>query len=325
MPTAKARSDGKLLMFGSLKGGAGKTTLSLLAVEALLAQREATRAEAPRSAGVILIDADVVGTEASDVVGTEYTPHKRSLAEIIGHVATDKSAYVWLQDEIRGLVDRGGGRYLIPSFGDMLAEQRTVWREVLEHSELYIQRRMRDLVGACRAHHLDVVIDLPAFDVGFAAQVRQGLAAEEPAPAMFFVTDCDVRSVRATLTHRARSAPTSRIAINRVPDRDHQLESLAPHDSVFVPEVPEVLVATRANEAGGEGGTGNWEIPLAPLEDAPLHARLRDMLNLAPNGSLLRHVLLGEAQTAPSKTVGSRSRRRGRGGRPPRSQKGPTR
>src|SRR5262249_7426481 len=131
----------RLLAFGSLKGGVGKTTLSLIAVEALVAHRAARPKGTWR--GVVLIDADIVGTEASDVVGTEYEPHDESLAQIIGRVPNVRSVYAHLDDSIRRLAKKHRERYLIRSFpsGELEPIQRE-WREVLEHSGLYVRRRI---------------------------------------------------------------------------------------------------------------------------------------------------------------------------------------
>jgi hypothetical protein len=292
-----AAKDCKLLTFGSLKGGVGKTTLSLLAVEALLQRRDKLiESKQPAPVGVILIDADIVGTEASDVAGNEYVSLASplpSLIDIIGRVPDSASVYAWLEAEIAQVVVQLNAsdkpRALISSFARGEVEsKRRVWREILEHSGLYIQRRMRDLVSVCRHAGLDVVVDLPAFDVGFAHQVRTGLAPEKPA--VFFVTDCDVRSIRATLTHQkltyhGGAELSSGIVVNRIPD-DVSLDVLrsffddqSARDCVFVRNDPTVLKATRANEIDGEAGSGKiQEPPVPPTQPAPLHARLVALL-----------------------------------------------
>jgi hypothetical protein len=187
----------KLLVFGSLKGGVGKTTLSMLAVEALIAERRS----------VVLIDADTVGTEASEVLGKDspYLRSSISLIDIFHRVPDHESVRLWLERELQAALAlpdpkrASARRVLLPTFGEKMPErERSPWREVLERSGLYVQQRFRDLVSVCRSAGFDVVVDLPAFDVGLANEARKALAEQGT---MFFVTDIDVRSINATLTY----------------------------------------------------------------------------------------------------------------------------
>lgn len=190
-----AGEETKVLVFGSLKGGVGKTTLSMLAAEALVAEARP----------VVLIDADTVGTEASEFIGTKSSPYTLSsvsLIDVFGRVPDHESVTLWLEQNLGPVLARlrksGRKRLLVPTFGEMKERDRPPWREVLERSGLYVQRRLRDLIRVCREAGFDVVVDLPAFDVGLAKEARQALASEG---IMFFVTDVDARSINATLFH----------------------------------------------------------------------------------------------------------------------------
>ena len=130
---------------------------------------------------------------------------------------------------------------------------------MLERSGLFVQRRLRDLVGICRNAGFDVVVDLPAFDVGLAKEAREALAEEGT---MFFVTDVDVRSFNATLTHfkMLGGGPKLGIAINRIPDvmlmRVYPDSYLRRRLLVRVPQHQTVTTDTTHEKYRGRAGKG---------------------------------------------------------------------
>ncbi len=200
----------------------------------------ATQALFLKKRKVILIDADIVGTEASGVLLPDITKQSSSLAvtgvsliDVFDRVPDSRSVIRWIEDEIEADLERVPGcrRFIMRSFSAHELPDQRVWRDVLEKSGLYVQRRMRDLVSAWRAKGFDVVVDLPAFDVGFVKEARAALELE-PECKIFFVTDADVRSIDATTAYlkeleqerikrKARDpddkTPEPILVINRVP------------------------------------------------------------------------------------------------------------
>lgn len=212
-----------LVAFGSLKGGVGKTTLSLCTAELL-------RTASPRWP-VVVVDADVAGTELhwvwnehSDVKGGRSTYEVTcSLVDLIqerpdcddtldavrkqaGAIAADNS------------VDRRG--LVVPTFapGSEDGPSALEWKKVLETSSVYVTRNLARVLRALRKCQVAVVVDLPAFDVGFAHYARR--AVLDAGGTAYLVSDCDSRTLRATADYLEVNAGGSwrHVVVNGVDD-----------------------------------------------------------------------------------------------------------
>lgn len=230
----------------------------------------ATEALYTSGRAVVLIDADIVGTEASEVLKATAKSDlficETSVVDVLDRVPDAESVIRWLESgvasDLAAMVAAGTyRRFLIRSFPEGFKEpERRGWRDVLEKSGLYVQRRMRDLVRALREKGLDVVVDLPAFDVGFAKEVRAAIAAE-PSSRVFFVTDVDIRSITATIEHFKDPGHVPKepwLVINRVPKGMKGAKLDFPTTVVTEIELDEPGVGkhTRHKQYGGTSGKG---------------------------------------------------------------------
>ncbi len=230
-------AQGPVVAFASLKGGVGKTTMSLCAAELL--RRWPPKGQpgkpAPPTWPVVLIDADVAGTELiwvwnKDCATEDGAPAYRStvsLIEILEERAdvADKSDRL-VQDAKALSGDRTPRGLVVPTFvpGTEMLPATLEWKQVLELTGTYVTRVLVRLIDALRNTGCAVVVDLPAFDVGFARYAA--LAVRELKGHVFVVTDCDIRSLRSTQHHQAANltAPEAHaeiwrnVVVNRAPD-----------------------------------------------------------------------------------------------------------
>lgn len=209
--------------FASLKGGVGKTTLALVACEV---RRKGLGGVSPSP--VVLIDADVAGTEVHWVLDERrYVRSSVPLIDILKAAPDDDRSEQRLVEEVRAL--RASQVLVVTTFAN-LSERRPetlIWKQVLERSGLYARQRLRTLLARlCRTEvnvrgRPSIVVDLPAFDVGFATEGRAAigdlsdkrLAGGAIDARVRLVSDFDRRSIRevwAHLLNRPRTAKAPR-------------------------------------------------------------------------------------------------------------------
>ena len=209
----RQRGKGPVVAFASLKGGVGKTTMSLCVAELL--RRWPPRpvkgtdpaTPPPATWPVVLIDADVAGTELywvwNEACGSENGAPlyqvSESLIDLLEERADHADVFSRLVDKAQALAQDPSPRGLIvPTFtpGTEMFPASLEWKQILELTGTYVTRVLVRIIEALRNTGCAVVVDLPAFDVGFARKAAD--AVREVKGQVFIVTDCDVRSLRST-------------------------------------------------------------------------------------------------------------------------------
>jgi hypothetical protein len=220
--------------FGSLKGGVGKSTLALCAAELLRTGTGLLSTRWP----VVILDADVAGTEIHWVWNEEcgFDPKERkslyrvtsSLLELLDARPDNDDVLEALTNVAAEIVADTGTRrgVVVPTFpvGTEMTLASLEWKGVLELTGAYVTQSLTRIIGAVRRTGCAVVVDLPAFDVGFAHQAAD--AIKRVNGALFLVTDCDIRSLRSTQHHlEAKLASPEdnvtmwqHVVVNRAPD-----------------------------------------------------------------------------------------------------------
>lgn len=197
----------------SLKGGVGKTTMALIACEV----RRLGVGAVPKGP-VVLIDADVAGTEVHWVLTeSRYPVSKVALIDVLTAAPDDLGPISRLVAAARRL--KAGEVLLVPTFASGAERRREtlVWKQVLERSGPYARQRLRELLsqlcGRSGATALSVVVDLPAFDVGFASEARGAIEdlskhddhAATARSRVRLVSDFDRRSLKEVLFYLLNS------------------------------------------------------------------------------------------------------------------------
>lgn len=204
-----------VVAFGSLKGGVGKTTAALCAAELLRNPVAWPKSVLGTPYPVVFVDADVVGTEVA-LIWKAYTEASSSVQQIVADHPEGKVLDAFLES----LPDpaTAGQGFLVPSFDQGTSgNERRAWANVFERTAtVVIRERLRDLIMRVRDRGYAVVIDLPAFDVGFADHARDAVLRTKDRPddrvRVFTVTDNDIRSAFAV---SGGTADWSDVVINR--------------------------------------------------------------------------------------------------------------
>ena len=241
-PSAAPRAKGPLIAFASLKGGVGKTTMSLCAAELLRSWQPRTVKRAglatppPTKWPVVLIDADVAGTELHWVWnqhcgsqdGRPLYEISASLIDLLEERADRTEVFSRLMKDAEALardpVPRG---LIVPTFtpGTEMRLPSLEWKQILELTGTFVRQVMIRVIEALRDTGCAVVVDLPAFDVGFAHHAAE--AVRKIKGQVFLVTDCDMRSLRSTEQWLGAYLQPSEekdtiwrdVVVNRAPDR----------------------------------------------------------------------------------------------------------
>jgi len=240
--SSRPRGQGPVVAFASLKGGVGKTTMSLCVAELLRrwppkpARGADPATPPPTTWPVVVIDADVAGTELYWVWnercgyanGVPLYQVSESLIDLLEERADQADVYSRLVDRAQVLAQDSTPRGLIvPTFtpGTEMLPSSLEWKQILELTGTYVTQVLVRIINALRNTGCAVVVDLPAFDVGFAHYAADAVRAVKGQ--VFMVTDCDVRSLRSTqhfLSARLAAPEEHRtvwcnVVVNRAPDR----------------------------------------------------------------------------------------------------------
>ena len=176
-----------LIAFGSWKGGVGKTTIALTAAHML------ARAGRP----VLLVDADLAGTEVADLVPSPprdtigsladaltYLPMLGAARPVAGAKAVAPTFEAWTRDSVVKPVkafkatDETFAFPIMPSFPTSWSEEgRSALREAAERGGPFVGDRFQRLLQGLVDNKVNVVVDGPAFDVGFALLVHAAVRA----------------------------------------------------------------------------------------------------------------------------------------------------
>ncbi len=188
-----------------------------------LCAAEVRRTGLVAGAPIVVLDADVAGTEVHWVWDRkEYAIAETALIDVVAARPDDRGPLQSLCAQVAALkADHG---LVIPSFRSGAENDRgtILWKRVIERTGPYVRQRFEELLIALAraASRPAVVVDLPAFDVGFAQHAREvieGLGprtekdtAGQVVGKVRLVTDYDRRSVREVWAHLRASGRKGR-------------------------------------------------------------------------------------------------------------------